>query len=102
MRSNLHAVALAVACLAGAVILPLASLRTENEASRPPVVTLPGADSGTGLFPALWTAPWPGLATLLGVLLPIVLLSIGTYILVRRLCGDDPVEDVDTGMGEHD
>jgi len=86
MRSSLHLLAIALGCIAVAVILPLASLRTENEASRPPVMTLPGSDAGTGLFPAPWTAAWPGLATIMGVVLPIVLLSIATYILVRRPC----------------
>ena len=37
-----------------------------------------------GCFPALWTASWPGLATILGVILPIALVCIATYILVRQ------------------
>ena len=76
----------AIAALALAVILPLASLRTENVAERPPVLAMPGSGTDEGLFPAKWTAPFPGLAVVTGVLVPLGLISLATYILARRPC----------------
>ncbi|MCH2137118.1 MAG: hypothetical protein MK101_11160 [Phycisphaerales bacterium] len=76
----------AIAALVLAVILPLASLRTENVAQRPPVLAMPGSGTDEGLFPAKWTAPYPGLAVVVGVLIPLGLISLATYILVRRPC----------------
>ena len=89
MHSGLTRIALAIGCFALAVTGPMVSLATTNEASRPPVLTVPGAGPGTGLFPAVWTAPWPGLATVLGVLLPMALLGVAVYVLARRPCDED-------------
>ena len=92
MSAGLIRYALAIACLVVAGLLPFAALRTANEVDRPPVITLPGAAPDSGLFPAPWTASWTGLATLVGVLLPLLLLGVATYVLVRRPSQDQPTD----------
>jgi hypothetical protein len=96
MHAGLTRFALAIGCLALAVTGPLVALSTTNEAARPPVLTLPGAGPGTGLFPAVWTAQWTGLATIVGVLLPMACIGVAVYLLARRPCSANGTPDDDS------
>ncbi len=80
----------ALACLLFAGLLPMLALAADNVAGRPPVLTVPTEGPGVSVYPAQWTASWPGLATVVGVFLPMGLIGVATYILVRRPCAAVP------------
>ena len=84
--------ACALGCIAAAVVCPLLTLSMHNEAGRPPVITMPGGGPETGVFPAAWTTAVPSLATVVGVFVPMGLLGVATYVLVRRPCAEDEAD----------
>ena len=93
MNGGLLKITAAVVCLALAAMLPMFALAADNVAGRPPVLTVPTDGPGVSVYPAQWTAAWPGLATVVGVFMPMGLIGVAAYILVRRPCAAVPEND---------
>ncbi len=73
-------------CTGLAVGINLAAGRWGIDRSETAIMTFSsGLDGTSGVFAAPWLVGHPLAATLIGIVLPLFLLSVGTYFLVRAL-----------------
>lgn len=74
---------LGLALIGVAVALTMLSCRWGTDLDTERVLMVPGVSPPQGLYAATWTGANPFLAMFLGIVLPVLLVTVATWVLVR-------------------